>query len=102
MTPCEINGCRNLQTTCADCGRMVCEKILPKGEGWISVEDAFPENKQSVLCYGCYSYDNEDWNVYPSIYQANYLSIGYWEVVNEMSCIMEVTHWMPLPKPPKE
>lgn len=39
MSDCHIHGCRNLHTTCADCGRLVCEKMLPQSAYWIKVED---------------------------------------------------------------
>lgn len=69
---------------------------------WISVEDQLPENEQNVLCYGLYSWDQEDCEVDAGIYVATYLSVGYWEVINQMSCIRKVSHWMPLPQPPKD
>lgn len=33
-TKCIEWGCRNLQTICLDCGRVVCTKTLPKAEDW--------------------------------------------------------------------
>lgn len=75
---------------------------LMNANEWISVKDRLPQNEQAVLCYGHYSYDQEDFEIDAEIYHAIYLSIGYWEVVNQMTCIMQVTHWMPLPEKPKD
>ena len=60
---------------------------------WISVEDRFPDSKW-VWVLACQSrngiiktarFTDGDWRTGPS----------------EMDFIAEVTHWMPLPEPPK-
>ena len=63
---------------------------------WIPVSERLPEPKVPVLAYGrskkivCVSYDDvmEDWDI----------------VGTRCSCFTKryVTHWMPLPEPPKE
>jgi hypothetical protein len=30
MSECNIRGCRNLETVCKDCGRVICTKTLPQ------------------------------------------------------------------------
>lgn len=58
---------------------------------WISVEEGLPEHMDDVLVWvgglvevGCYDESNECWELY------TYVGDG------------SVTHWMPLPEPPKE
>lgn len=59
---------------------------------WISVEDMLPKNGQIVFCYTKYFYevlqwddDSEQWCGQNSVNEKHY-----------------VTHWMPIPEPPKE
>lgn len=103
MTKCTESGCRNLEQRCLDCGRLVCSYKFPdaktvtineyySGMRWISVDEALPEEGERVLTYnpkcgeGCcvdidYRFDKD-----------------FWESQGVFS---EITHWMPLPKPPK-
>ena len=63
------------------------DKFKPK---WISVKDALPENRlQTVLVYG--RKENQVWCIQTSSAMGN----GKFE-------IKEVSHWMPLPDPPKD
>ena len=62
-------------------------------EKWISVKDRLPEPKKLVLC------------IYKDINGVHYGFSRYqydnvWYVSNEG--MPEVTHWMPMPEPPKE
>lgn len=63
--------------------------------GWISVEDRLPETRRSVLGW-CPEYQN--------IYCLSQHEDGTWWFFSDgnIKCSEEVTHWMPLPKPPKE
>ena len=68
---------------------------LKKQNKWISVEERLPEKSGDVLCYKKngisvlpYSHKHKAFNAYDSSYSAEY--------------VIPVTHWMPLPKPPKE
>ena len=67
------------------------DKIAELENSWISVEDGLPDELQSVL-----SFASRD-GVSQSIYRAGNFkkSLVVWEHLN-------VTHWMPLPEPPKE
>ena len=57
---------------------------------WISVDDRLPENGIDVLVY-----------VRDGTIDTAYYSLcGYWECYTSMS--NAVSHWMPLPKAPKE
>jgi hypothetical protein len=69
----------------------VSSRIAELENQWISVEDKLPDELQSVLSFS--SYDG----VFQSIYRAGNFkkTLVVWEHLN-------VTHWMPLPSPPKE
>ena len=71
--------------------KRVCSEIAELENQWISVEDKLPDELQSVLSFS--SYDG----VFQSIYRAGNFkkTLVVWEHLN-------VTHWMPLPSPPKE
>ena len=60
------------------------------GDKWISVKDRLPENEQNVLVA-----DNgfiAVWTFYGDYWEDSH---GWWQEFDE------VTHWMPLPQPPK-
>ena len=61
-------------------------------ETWVSVEDRLPGEGQEVLCY----VQGND-----TMYMAQGCVKGgdYWEDVDERS--ITVTHWTPLPEPPR-
>ena len=58
-------------------------------DAWISVNDMLPERKAEVLFY----------TTVPS-YEVGYFDVVEWRGDVWFMCD-EVTHWMPLPKPPK-
>ena len=71
--------------------------IMPEG-GWISVKDRLPEQRIGVLVY-CPEYNN----VFAGELN-DYLKKGQWyffddEIKHPIK--EEVTHWMPMPKPPE-
>jgi len=60
---------------------------------WISVEDRLPEDGQSALAI---EVGDDD----PTVL---YMVDGVWvEPLSEVRWAWPVTHWMPLPEPPKE
>ena len=63
---------------------------------WISVQGRLPDNGQDVLAY---LDDGEETRVAP----CNYAN-GVWFdcVMNRVVTLHHITHWMPLPEPPKE
>lgn len=61
---------------------------------WISVKDRLPEDDAMYLVYGRNGY---------GIAFAVYYGDGEWLICDDLTNITRfVTHWMPLPKPPKE
>ena len=69
------------------------ESMLPKEE-WISVKDSLPQATEYVLIYDSH---------YRNIYKAWYVGdIDVWFSNEYLPQFINITHWMPLPKPPKE
>ena len=65
---------------------------------WISVEDRVPTVREDVLCYCSGAYQDGT----PHITQASRGEGGeIWRDTFEWA-MHDVTHWMPLPKPPGE
>ncbi len=66
---------------------------------WISVKDRLPEKRGEYLCYFRYpGIDVPSLNfICDVICQNTYQGSGRW-----LSDMNNVTHWMPLPEPPKE
>jgi hypothetical protein len=62
---------------------------------WISVDDRLPETFQRVLIYTL------DWDLDPiqSIAHFNGIKTGFLSVGGKKD--KDVTHWIPLPEPPK-
>jgi hypothetical protein len=97
MTKCTESGCRNLQTICADCGRIVCTKTFSAPGEWISVKDDIPIVGDIVLIFstdrkfGTMSGYRESIDSWHSLIPTE--SRGY--------IVPYVKFWMPLPKPPE-
>jgi len=70
---------------------------------WISVKDRLPEIGQAVNCYGRAAYESGS-SVIPAWYIHKW---NQWQSCEGDGCggggyLFDVTHWMPLPEPPKE
>ena len=71
---------------------------------WISVEERLPQSEQMVLCYTpC------DGFMFVGFYrevEPNPYWKSYWNIITAMrstkKVTKKVTHWMPLPEPPKK
>ena len=63
---------------------------------WISVKDSLPENDQWALCF----MKDKSFGTF-RVFQWNYID-WQWNDGNEWFDEKDVTHWMPMPKPPKE
>lgn len=73
---------------------------------WISVKDGLPEVVDSYLVVVKEKYPHEEkWNVHVDVAAShgNYID-DFWDTFNDWKEGQEVhvTHWMPLPEPPKE
>lgn len=78
---------------------------------WISVEDRLPEDGVFVLVYYSKSMTDKE---YPRIWTENAFryclaqhfseieNAWYEEINGEPSYIIDPSHWMPLPQPPKD
>lgn len=62
---------------------------------WIPVAERLPENEQWVLCF----MQNKDFGTF-RVFQWSYID-WQWNDGNEWYDEHDVTHWMPLPEPPK-
>jgi hypothetical protein len=69
---------------------------------WISVKDRLPEKNQFVLTYNNSGngYHPQDVQRFYDTYISNNETKERSPIFSELS--IGVTHWMPLPKPPKE
>ena len=58
---------------------------------WISVKDKFPKRHETILIFS----DEAD------ILIGSYQGKNWWSDYGEVDYVLRVTHWMPLPNPPK-
>lgn len=75
----------------------VADHLISNGvtvQEWISVDDRLPEEKVNCIVHYKHAYcDNDDfWAIGMCFYDGNKFQL-YWSY--------KVTHWMPLPEPPK-
>lgn len=76
---------------------------------WISVEDRLPEDDKAVLCKQVNNKDlmicrlsNNEWHEsYEDIYAVGGWINSFVSSVEDNECYLRITHWMPLPEPPK-
>ena len=120
MNECQKRGHRNLQHVCKDCGIVVCEKKM--GDPWLRFElrsyspfnkiEAPYDGKPFIACiwgklvgqavYARHNDAGEDRisGKYEFFYITQNPEKEGWEVKIEESPF-PITHWMPLPEPPK-
>lgn len=67
---------------------------------WIRVEDRLPTNYEKCLVY------TETGEIFSTIFQHkcfySFSSVDDYEELSHINIIKNITHWMPLPKPPRE
>lgn len=90
----EQNG--KLRDAAADVTRLAAEAAVERD--WISVEDRLPEDRRNVLVV---AYWNERWGVYMGWCAPKRAEWSVHVGIGDRSDVA-VTHWMPLPEPPKE
>lgn len=78
--------CNNLKDKTIDANDIA---RFPTACGWISVKERLPERYERILTYDKYSGVKENW-LLRSFHGVSW-SYGF-----------HVTHWMPLPEPPKD
>lgn len=72
------------------------EPTLTPPNEWVSVEERLPNDKQIVL------FHQKDGFIYCAEYfEGNKILSSAWFIDNDSWDAEEVTHWMPLPAPPK-
>ena len=81
------------------------QPTVPAYGQWVSVEDRLPERNGEYIVTACdegESYDEKIWNDTVVVCAEYYKGCWTWEENNtEYSLDGIVTHWMPLPEPPK-
>jgi hypothetical protein len=78
---------------------MVADHLIAHGvtvQEWISVEDRLPEEDKDVLVFGYY---HEAFQTLICHYRTDFKGQWFTSVAGQQ--VYEVTHWMPLPQPPK-
>ena len=70
--------------------------LTPENE-WVSVEDRLPEKGQTVLFH-----QKDGFICCAEYFAGNALMSPGWFIDNDSWDAKEVTHWMPLPAPPKK
>lgn len=90
-------GCEHpcFEMRCAVCGTIGCDPIFPLREEWISVKDRLPEDPENQFSELRHIItDGKTVTVSTFVYWPPWT----WILPHYMK---EVTHWMPLPKPPE-
>ncbi len=99
---CHKAGCRNLETRCKDCGRVVNSTEIPSewgNSGWISVKDRLPELEYQL----CIVYNTSGYMDFQrAIWHKRLNSFVLYNPNEHEKLLLHVTHWMPLPELPKE
>ena len=72
---------------------------------WISVKDRLPEEGDSYIVAGKMRLQGEPWEYFTDVAASHGCYIdGFWDTFNDWVEGNEthITHWMPMPEPPKE
>lgn len=125
MTKCTESGCRNLEQRCLDCGRLVCDYKISNhapeglksisineyysGLSWIDVKDSLPEVGKVCLLYQTYP-EGTMFNCRANPIERNFYFLGGLNYRKEFisnenqygNPVEYISHWMPLPNPPKQ
>jgi len=84
-----------------ECVCPTCHQWTPTDE-WISVEDRFPPDCESVLVWCKGMTPTSAYLIYTSKNNPICYMVNDWDESDETIRIDDVTHWMPLPAAPKE
>ena len=92
----EMEGLYNMAHVYERCLQIVKDApaadVAPRAE-WISVEERLPESLQRVLAI------NTEGDMFTAVYISFVTGKNAWST--SYSCLGVVTHWMPMPEPPK-
>lgn len=69
--------------------------MLKEQAEWIPVGERLPDNNEDILAYCVHGEES-------CIVPANYYNGEFYNCIFNAVMRCEITHWMPLPKPPKE
>ena len=78
---------------------------LLKAQQWVSVKDRLPTVGDSYIVAGKQRYPGEPWEYFTDVADSHGSYIDdFWDTFNDWKEGQEthITHWMPLPEPPKE
>ena len=78
---------------------------LLKAQQWVSVKDRLPEVVDSYIVAGKQRCPGEPWEYFTDIAESHGSYIDdFWDTFNDWveGQDTHITHWMPLPEPPKE
>jgi len=102
MNECQKRGHRRLFTTCEECNQVIDLKTFKAPDGWISVKDRLPDIQIDVITW-CISNGGENtmFEKYEG-YAAIERRIEGGSFRTDLFFNAKVTHWIPLPSPPKE
>lgn len=123
----KLSAYAELYKDLAEKNQQMARKLIEEKPCWIPVTERLPENGVHVLlsckcgsgAYVCDGFHTEKYSTPTQFYEdidadynedtdEYYFPEGWWEVVknwDDYSCVaieVTVTHWMPLPEPPKE
>ena len=85
--------CRHIHKSCK-LAENIADDLITNGvtvQEWISVKDRLPDKRGEYLCYYKFEPDSPD-----VVCENTYQGSGLW--LSEMD---KVTHWQPMPQPPK-
>lgn len=91
---CRHRDKRNIDFPCIDCYLPEAEHYTPIVNEWISVKDRLPEKSGYYLYFSKYPHGGLQDGIGVSYFQHK---VKEWKKVYTPT----VTHWMPLPEPPK-
>lgn len=102
---CSVEECKRSKEKC--CG-FYADHLIANGvtvQEWISVKDRLPDNKEHDWVLAQVVEDNGYMHI-PKVMEYRQLRNDWFEEtygwLSEHNGLFSVTHWMPLPKPPKE
>lgn len=86
MSNCIKRGCRNLETVCEDCGRVVCKSNISYSLNWKHILASQPEQKRLIVHITYHSKDNYTMGV------SNYYHVMPFKELLEILTKMEIPH----------